>query len=148
VAGYSVTLDEVGQQAGPNYQALVGQLTVRDADGRFVTVLQPEKRTYTVQSMVTTEAAIRSTFWGDLYAVIEPAELLNRGQTAGSAAAASNPAQAWVVRLYFNPLVPWLWAGILMMAGGGAISLSDRRLRVGAPARRKQVAELRTEAGS
>ncbi len=148
VAGYSVTLDEVGQKAGPNYQALVGQLTVRDADGRFVTVLHPEKRTYTVQSMVTTEAAIRSTFWGDLYAVIEPAELLNRGQTAGSAAAASKPAQAWVVRLYFNPLVPWLWAGILMMAGGGAISLSDRRLRVGAPARRKQVAELRTEAGS
>lgn len=140
VAGYAVTLDGVSQQAGPNYQALVGQLTVRDGDGQIVSVLKPEKRTYTVQSMVTTEAAIRSTFWGDLYAVIEPAEMLNRGSTAaatGTAEGIEGSEKAWVVRLYFNPLIPWLWAGILMMAGGGAISLSDRRLRIGAPARRK-----------
>ncbi|MGF1611842.1 MAG: cytochrome c-type biogenesis CcmF C-terminal domain-containing protein, partial [Kiloniellales bacterium] len=42
----------------------------------------------------------------------------------------------WTVRIYHEPLVPWIWAGALMMVFGGFLSLSDRRLRVGAPQRR------------
>ena len=42
----------------------------------------------------------------------------------------------WVLRAYYNPLVPWIWFGALVMAAGGALSLADRRLRIGAPARR------------
>ena len=37
------------------------------------------------------------------------------------------------MRLYYEPLVPWLWVGSLVMMIGGVVSLSDRRLRVGAP---------------
>jgi cytochrome c-type biogenesis protein CcmF len=44
------------------------------------------------------------------------------------------------VRIYHEPLVPWIWAGALLMVAGGAVSLSDRRLRVGAPARRAKTA--------
>ncbi len=43
----------------------------------------------------------------------------------------------FVTRLYFNPLVPWIWAGILFMIVGGVVSLSDRRHRVGVPSRRR-----------
>jgi cytochrome c-type biogenesis protein CcmF len=43
---------------------------------------------------------------------------------------------AWVVRLYYNPLVPWIWFGAIIMALGGVVSLSDRRFRVGVPMRR------------
>jgi cytochrome c-type biogenesis protein CcmF len=40
-----------------------------------------------------------------------------------------------VTRLYFNPLVVWMWIGALTMVAGGVLSLSDRRFRVGAPRR-------------
>ena len=46
----------------------------------------------------------------------------------------------WTVRLFHEPLVPWIWAGVLTMVAGGLMSLSDRRLRVGAPARRRAAA--------
>ena len=62
---------------------------------------------------------------GDLYAVIgDP--------TAGG--------EAFVTRLYYNPLVPWIWAGVLIVVVGGLVSLTDRRHRVGAPQRRPAAA--------
>jgi cytochrome c-type biogenesis protein CcmF len=92
-------------------------------EGRFVTdrgaAMAPQRRSYWVQGTVTTEAAIRSNGLADLHAVI--------GEGSG--------AEGWVVRLYHQPLVPWIWAGALMMVLGGLISLSDRRLRVAAPRR-------------
>ena len=47
---------------------------------------------------------------------------------------------AFVTRFYFNPLVAWMWAGLLIMVTGGVVSLTDRRYRVGAPMRRRQPA--------
>jgi cytochrome c-type biogenesis protein CcmF len=47
---------------------------------------------------------------------------------------------AWAVRVTHNPLVAWIWFGAGIMALGGMVSLSDRRLRVGAPARRAATA--------
>jgi cytochrome c-type biogenesis protein CcmF len=46
----------------------------------------------------------------------------------------------WVVKLFHEPMVPWIWAGVLTMAAGGLTSLSDRRLRIGAPTRRRAAA--------
>ncbi|MDH5411283.1 MAG: c-type cytochrome biogenesis protein CcmF, partial [Alphaproteobacteria bacterium] len=91
--------------------------TVR-RDGEIYTVLEPEKRSYIVQRRETTEAAIHTTFMKDLYVVL--------GDEADG---------AWVTRIYYNPLVPWMWMGSLIMVLGGTLSLSDRRLRVGAPKR-------------
>ena len=48
------------------------------------------------------------------------------------------PSGGYVLRLYHNPLVPWIWLGAAAMALGGLVSLSDRRHRVGAPARRRR----------
>ena len=49
------------------------------------------------------------------------------------------------MRLYFNPLVRLIWLGAIVMALGGALSLSDRRLRIGAPGRARRAAPAPAE---
>jgi cytochrome c-type biogenesis protein CcmF len=90
-------------------------------DGRRIARLSPEKRLYPVQNMPTTEAAIHTTGLADLYVAL--------GDSDGQG--------GWTVRIFHEPLVPWIWAGSLFMVLGGFISLTDRRLRFGAPARRR-----------
>jgi len=120
VAGYSFRFEGTQPVLGPNYTAQRGRFTVTRG-GAPVTVMQPEKRFYPVQRMPITDAAIHTNGFADLYAVMS--------EEAGDDG-------AWVVRLYYNPLVPWIWFGAVIMALGGIVSLSDRRLRVGVPARR------------
>lgn len=119
VAGYTITLDTVTDVPGPNYTATVGTMTVRRGD-RVVTVLHPEKRIYPVQAMPTTEAAIQNGLFADIYLV------LGDPQDNGG----------WAVRTYLKPFASWLWIGAGLMALGGGLSLSDRRYRVAAGARR------------
>jgi cytochrome c-type biogenesis protein CcmF len=114
--GYDFKLESVSAVRGANYLADQGHFTVT-RDGAFVADLYPERRQYLVQPMPTTEAAIRSGFLADLYAVI--------GEPDGGG--------GWTVRVYHEPLVPWIWFGALVMVAGGLTSLSDRRYRVGAP---------------
>jgi cytochrome c-type biogenesis protein CcmF len=118
VAGYEFRFDGAELSQGPNYVSTFGHFTVFK-DGRQMTRLDPEKRIYTVRQMPTTEAAIYTMLSGDLYAVIGDPQ-----QNGG-----------FVTRIYFNPLVVWMWIGALTMVLGGIMSLSDRRFRVGAPAR-------------
>ena len=127
VGGYEVTLERVHQVEGPNYMADQAQFTVR-REGREITLLEPEKRVYAVSAMPTTEAAIHTTGRGDLYVVLGDAA--EDGESGGDG--------AWTTRLFFTPLVVWMWIGSLVMVAGGFLSLSDRRLRVGAPRRRKK----------
>ena len=87
-----------------------------------VTELAPAKRLYDAPRQSTTEAAIHVAWRGDLYVVL--GDQLKEG--------------GWVVRLYFNPLVRLIWLGAVVMAIGGALSLSDRRLRIGAPRRARR----------
>jgi cytochrome c-type biogenesis protein CcmF len=124
VAGYAFTFEGVRQVEGPNYTAERGRFTVRRGGDEVATLL-PEKRVYTVREQTTTEAAIHTTGFHDLYAVI--------GDEAEGG--------GWVTRFYHHPLVPWIWGGAVIMVLGGAISLSDRRYRVGASARRLKPAD-------
>ncbi len=119
VAGYDYRFDGVEQIQGPNYLADRAQITVT-RDGSPVAVLTPEKRLYPVQNMPTTEAAIHTNWIVDLYAVIGDSD--GRG--------------GWAVRIFHEPLVPWIWIGCIVMVLGSFVSLSDRRLRIGAPSRK------------
>ena len=122
IAGFEVTFEGVEQVQGPNYVAQVATLNVT-RDGEFVTQLFPERRVYPVAQATTTESDIRQTLAGDLYvSIAEPA--------------AENTEGLWTLRLIYEPLVNFLWIGSVMLVLGGALSLSDRRLRVGAPRRR------------
>jgi len=118
VAGYDFRFDGTKPTQTPSYTATEGLFTV-SKDGKQVVVLTPEKRVYKVRAMPTTEAAIHTMASGDLYAVVGDAK----------------DGGAYVTRLYFNPLVVWMWIGALVMVAGGMLSLSDRRFRVGAPVR-------------
>jgi len=118
VAGYDYRFDGVDRLQGPNYVSDTATIAV-SRDGRPVTVQRPEKRLYPVQQMPTTEAAIHTTGLADLYTAIGDPD--GRG--------------GHTVRIFFEPLVPWIWAGALLMTFGGLVSLSDRRLRIGAPRR-------------
>jgi cytochrome c-type biogenesis protein CcmF len=119
IAGYELTFRGVVPQQGPNYQEQVGLLTVM-RNGAPVTELAPSKRLYDAPRQSTTEAAIHVALGGDLYVVLGDQLKDSSG---------------WVLRLYFNPLVRLIWLGAVVMALGGALSLSDRRLRIGAPRR-------------
>ena len=103
----------------------MGTVTLREGR-RLVAELRPEKRYYPVAKMPTTEAAIDYRFMRDVYVVLGDPEA-NGG---------------WVVRTYIKPLANWIWAGALLMAFGGFLSLSDKRLRVAAGAARTRPAVL------
>lgn len=117
VGVYTATLVAIEDGQGPNYTYERALLRVSLGD-RAVATLAPERRFYPVAGMPTTEAAIRTSFLSDFYAVL--------GERDESG--------AWITRYYYNPLVPWIWIGALMAMFGGLVSLSDRRHRVGAPA--------------
>ena len=134
VAQFDFTLTGVTQVPGPNYTATRGEFTVtpRDSGTDQSFTLKAENRQFLSNGQVTTEAAIRSASWYDLYAVL--------GEPVGQG--------RYTVRLYFKPLVPWMWAGAIFMVIGGLLSLSDRRLRVGAPKRSAAVINSTPDAPS
>ena len=121
LAGYTYTLKDVRDVQGPNYTAQVGAVEVTKS-GKVYTMLYPENRVYPVQGRPTTEAAIETTFWADLYVALGSKEQNGSG---------------YVVRIFHNPLVLWLWMGAAFMVFGSIISLSDRRHRIGAPTKTK-----------
>jgi cytochrome c-type biogenesis protein CcmF len=116
IAGYELKLDGVSQRQGPNYREMVAQFSAR-LDDRLLDTMTPSKRTFTTRGSTTTEAALLTRGASQLY--------ISLGDTAGDGAIA--------VRIYHKPLVLLIWFGPVLMAFGGMLSLSDRRLRVGAP---------------
>lgn len=121
VADLTLMIREIRQVEGPNYLSTTADIVV-SKNGEEVALLQPEKRVYPVQAMPTTEAAIDNGFWRDIYVVIgDP-------QDSGG----------YAVRTFIKPFANWIWAGSLIMALGGLLSLSDRRYRVAAGAAKQK----------
>ncbi|WP_315833847.1 heme lyase CcmF/NrfE family subunit [Bradyrhizobium prioriisuperbiae] len=125
ISGYNATLNEVGQQQGPNFREMIGRFTVT-LDGKTIGVMTPSKRNFTTRGSSTTEAALLTRGASQLYISLGDAN------ADGSIA----------VRIYHKPLVLFIWLGAVIMACGGLLSLSDRRLRVGAPKPAKAVRVL------
>jgi cytochrome c-type biogenesis protein CcmF len=128
IAGYRLEFRGTQERRGPNYSEEGGAFLVTRS-GRPVTTLIAAKRLYDAPRQPTTEAAIHASLAGDLYVV------LGDRQENG----------AYAVRLYFNPLVRCIWIGAVLMFLGGAMSLSDRRLRVGAPRSARRAAAVPAE---
>jgi len=116
VNDYDLHFDGVATRQGPNYNELTARFTVRSG-GVAIGTLAPAKRSFPHRAMATTEAALMSRGFSQLY--------LSLGDVEDNGAVA--------IRLYHKPLVLLIWIGALVMAFGGLLSLSDRRLRVGAP---------------
>jgi cytochrome c-type biogenesis protein CcmF len=123
LAGYDFRLEDVTTVKGPNYVAARGQVSVTRG-GKPVTTLYPERRMYTVQEQVMTEAAIDPGFTRDLYVSL------------GDPVSDSKGAGAWLLKIQYKPFVDWIWGGCLIMALGGFLAASDRRYRFKAENRR------------
>jgi cytochrome c-type biogenesis protein CcmF len=117
IAGYELKMDGLTQRQGPNYRELVASFAV-SLDGARLSAMTPSKRNFTTRAgMSTTEAALLTRGVSQLY--------ISLGDTTADGGIA--------VRIYHKPLVLLIWFGPVLMAFGGMLSLSDRRLRVGAP---------------
>ncbi len=112
------TLHFVGVTEGnvENYQVQRAEIVV-DRPGSPPFTVHPERRWYPIAGSTTTNTSISTNGFGDLYLAL--------GDPDGKG--------GWVVRAYYNPLVPWVWFGAVLAALGGLVSLSDRRLRMRLP---------------
>jgi cytochrome c-type biogenesis protein CcmF len=127
LAGYAFRFDGISRVAGPNYSAAQAKVVVT-RNGKPVTVMHPERRVYTVQEQVMTEAAIDPGVTRDLYVSLgDPLD--DRG--------------TWLLKVQHKPFVDWIWGGCLIMALGGLLAASDRRYRV---ASSKQTREVKVAA--
>jgi cytochrome c-type biogenesis protein CcmF len=126
VGAYHLTLRGVGAVEGPNYDAERADIVATKA-GKPICRAEPERRLYLANGQTTSEVAICDRGPSHLYIV------LGERRAAGGT-------PVWLVRAYWNPLAVLIFAGPVIMALGGLISLSDRRLRIGVPKRREQAA--------
>jgi len=117
ISHYRLTFDGVFNRSGPNYRDVVGHFTVRRASGELIGAMEPSRRTFPARGMATTEAALMTRGVSQLY--------LSLGDPGKDGMVP--------VRLYFKPRVLLIWLGAVFMFVGGGLSLSDRRLRIGAP---------------
>ena len=118
---FQVTLESIGEQNGPNYTAQVGRTVIRRG-GTIVATVEPQARFYPVRKMARAEAGIVTLGLGQFYESI----------------AAPTGNGAIDVKLFWKPLVTLIWIGALIMGFGGAMSLSDRRLRFGVASRARK----------
>ncbi len=113
IADYTIRFDNVSQAQVENYAAEIGHFTI--SGGGADRVLTPERRVYTASGTPTTEAAIETYGFSQLY--------LQLGEQGADGSR--------VVRAWFKPYVTLIWLGAVVMAFAGFLSLTDRRLRVG-----------------
>jgi cytochrome c-type biogenesis protein CcmF len=118
IADFDLRFRHWGERKGENYRDIAAVIEVR-RDGLVVAELAPAKRTFVLRGQQTTEAGIETFGLGQLY--------LSIGDPS--------PDQSVALRAYWKPLVLLIWLGALVMAFGAALSLSDRRLRIGVPKR-------------
>ena len=108
IKNYNIIFDKIVEVKGINYIAIRGNFLVRDDEKKIITKLKPENRFYPITNIFTTEASIHSNLFRDLYIVLGEGSFAN----------------GWVVRIYYNPLVIWIWIGSLLIFLGGIVSLN------------------------
>ncbi|KAA0694597.1 heme lyase CcmF/NrfE family subunit [Halopseudomonas laoshanensis] len=113
LGGYSFQFEGVRHLEGSNWESDKAVVNVF-RDGRQITTLRPEKRLYTVQNQLMTEAAIHAGLTRDLFVAM--------GEPLGG--------DAWAMRVHIKPFVRWIWLGALFMTFGGLLAASDKRYRL------------------
>jgi cytochrome c-type biogenesis protein CcmF len=112
VGGYTFDFKSMRDVAGPNYNALEGEVEIQ-RNGQLIATLHPQKRVYRVQQNPMTEAGISVGWTRDLFVAL--------GDQVGDG--------AWSLRLQYKPLIRYVWLGAWIMALGGLVAISDRRYR-------------------
>jgi len=105
---YTIVFQKIDEIRGTNYVALQGNFLIYDKEKNIIVKLKPENRFYPVTKNFTTEASIHTNLVRDLYIVLGEGNLKD----------------GWVVRIYYNPLVIWIWIGALVIFLGGIVSIN------------------------
>ncbi|NOH70691.1 heme lyase CcmF/NrfE family subunit [Vibrio pectenicida] len=113
IQGYDFYFKGVKDKNGPNYDGYVADFKISH-QGEYLNTLYAEKRFYRTARSMMTEAAIDRGVTRDLYIAL--GERLEDDKS-------------WAVRIYYKPFVRWIWAGALLMAIAGVVSISDKRYR-------------------
>jgi cytochrome c-type biogenesis protein CcmF len=119
IAGRTLRFIGVTEGMIENYQAQRAEIIV-NRPGQAPFAVYPERRWYPIAGSSTSNTSITTDGFGDLYLAL--------GENDGNG--------GWILRAYYNPLVPWVWFGAVLAALGGMVSLSDRRSRLRAAAAR------------
>jgi len=109
IKNYNIVFKELNTIARKNYLALQGSFWIYNKNKKIIAVLKPENRFYPVTNNSTTEAAIHTNLLRDLYMVLGDGDI-NDG---------------WVVRIYYNPLVVWIWIGVFVIFVGGVLAIKN-----------------------
>jgi cytochrome c-type biogenesis protein CcmF len=116
IRDYELTLESMATRSGPNYRELAARFAVH-RNGALIGFMESAKREFPSRETATTQTALMRRGLSQIY--VSLGELKPDGSVG--------------VRIYYKPLVLLIWLGPVAMALGGALSLSDRRLRVGVP---------------
>ena len=111
VGPYTLVAESFTQDSNPNYDAEYALLDVYN-HGKLVTTLTPAKRFYPASQQTETIVANHSTLAWDLYTVY-----------AGRNPDTGNP----IIKVFLNPLVAWIWIGVLLVVAGTGVALAPNR---------------------
>jgi len=114
INNYNIVFNKINEIKGPNYIAIEGNFLVYDKNKNFVTTLKPQNRFYPITSNFTSEASINTNIFRDLYIVLDE----------------GNQNNGWIVRVYYNPLVIWIWIGALLISIGGFFSINNNLKKI------------------
>ena len=112
--GEELIFESIKQNQGPNWLADVATFRISHNESD-ISFLYPERRFYPASQINTSEPAILSRLFYDLYIVLGEKDIKNKN---------------FAVRVYYSPLLNFIWIGIAFMAFGGILSLSDKKHRV------------------
>lgn len=113
VGRYGLQYTELSRLIQPTHESFTAIMQI-SRDGKPLTTLYPEKRLYFAQNQPTTEVALRTSLWEDLYVIL----------------AGFEASKVATFKIFVNPLVLWLWLGGLVIILGTVIAIwpeSQRR---------------------
>ena len=105
---YNIVFNKIEEIKDSNYLAIQGEFNIFK-ENEFIANLNPENRYYPITNNFTTEASIHTNIYRDLYIVLGDGNLKS----------------GWVVRIYHNPLVIWIWFGIIVIFVGGVTTINN-----------------------
>jgi cytochrome c-type biogenesis protein CcmF len=116
---YRLVCQSFTQDSNPNYDTEYALLDVFKGSNK-VTQLAPERRFYNASQTTSTMVALRSTLSEDLYVIYE-----------GKNPDTDKP----IIKVFINPLMNWIWIGVLIVVMGTFLALVPNLQRAAAPAR-------------
>jgi cytochrome c-type biogenesis protein CcmF len=121
IGQFRVVCQSFTEDSNPNYDTEYALLDVYKGDSdKKLTQLAPEHRFYVASQTSSTIVALRSTFASDLYVIY-----MGKNPDSGRP----------IIKAFLNPLMNWIWIGVLLVVAGTVLALVPNLTRAAAPAR-------------